>query len=147
MTEAWKRRIFAIVALAVAGTALAYISFSDMEESMVYYWSPTELLAQEDRFNHTVRLGGQVEPDSIVWDKDAQTVQFVVTDGENTVPVFSQGNPPQMFRSNIGVVVEGQLQPDGVFQTSQILVKHSNEYKAPEEGEDLQAMKRSTLQD
>lgn len=147
MTEAWKRRIFAIVALAVAGTALAYISFSDMEESMVYYWSPTELLAQEDRYNHTVRLGGQVEPDSIVWDKDAQTVQFVVTDGENTVPVFSQGNPPQMFRSNIGVVVEGQLQPDGVFQTSQILVKHSNEYKAPEEGEDLQAMKRSTLQD
>lgn len=147
MTEAWKRRIFAIVALAVAGSALAYISFSDMEESMVYYWSPTELMAQADKYNHTVRLGGQVEPESIVWDKEAQTVQFVVTDGENTLPVFSQGNPPQMFRSNIGVVVEGQLKEDGVFHTSKILVKHSNEYKAPEEGEGVQAMKRSTLQE
>lgn len=143
MTEAWKRRLFAVLALGIAGSALGYISFSDMGEDLVYYWSPTELLAREDRFNHTVRLGGQVEPDSIVWDKEAQTVSFMVSDGTKSLPVFSKGNPPQMFRSNIGVVVEGSLQQDGVFMTDKIMVKHSNEYQAPKEGSDLQAMSKS----
>ena len=146
MTEAWKRRLFAVGALAIAGSALGYISFSDMGEDLVYYWSPSELMAREDRYNHTVRLGGQVEPDSIQWDKEAQTVRFVVSDGEASLNVFSQGNPPQMFRSNIGVVVEGQLEKDDVFRTDKIMVKHSNEYKAPEEGDDLAAMK-TTLEE
>lgn len=143
MTEAWKRRLFALVALAVAGSALGYMSFSDMGEDIVYYWSPSELLARDDAMNHTVRLGGQVEPDSIEWDKDAQTVRFLVSDGDRTVPVFSQGNPPQMFRGNIGVVVEGALQADGVFHTEKIMVKHSNDYKAPESDADVQKMARS----
>jgi cytochrome c-type biogenesis protein CcmE len=135
MTEAWKRRLFAVVALAVAGTALGFISFSDMGEDLVYYWSPTELLARSDAMNHTVRLGGQVQPGTIDWDRDAQTVAFVLTDGGASVPVKVVGNPPQMFRENIGVVVEGELKPDGVFHTDKIMVKHSNEYQAPKDGE------------
>lgn len=131
MTEAWKRRIFALVALGVAGTALGFISFSDMGEDLVYYWSPAELLARPDAVNHVVRLGGQVQPGTIDWDKEAQTVSFVLVDGDASVPVKSTGNPPQMFRDLIGVVVEGQLKPDGVFHTDKIMVKHSNEYEAP----------------
>ncbi|MCB9673635.1 MAG: cytochrome c maturation protein CcmE [Alphaproteobacteria bacterium] len=132
MNEAVKRRIFALVALAVAAGALGTIAFSDMGEDLVYYWSPTELLARDDAMNHTVRLGGQVEPGTIDWDKEAQTVSFSISDGSASVPVSCKGNPPQMFREGIGVVVEGELQPDGVFHTEKIMVKHSNEYKAPE---------------
>lgn len=143
MTEAWKRRLFAVIALTIAGTALGYISFSDMGEDLVYYWSPTELLARDDAMNHIVRLGGQVEPGSIDWDKEAQTVAFTLSDGEASVPVFSTGNPPQMFRDNIGVVVEGSLDGKGVFQTDKIMVKHSNEYKAPEEGQDMAAISKT----
>lgn len=133
MTEAWKRRIFAVVALALAAGALGVISFSDMGDDLVYYWSPEELLARSDAMNHTVRLGGQVQPGTIEWDREAQTVAFVVLgqDGKTAVPVHSKGNPPQMFRENIGVVVEGQLKQDGVFYTEKIMVKHSNEYQAP----------------
>ena len=105
MTEAWKRRLFAIVALAIAGTALGVVSFSDMGEDLVYYWSPSELKARSDATNHIVRLGGQVEPGSIKWDKESQNVQFMISDGNTSLPVFSTGNPPQMFRDNIGVVV------------------------------------------
>lgn len=136
MTEAMKRRLFAIGALLVAGTALGALAMSNLGEELVYYWSPTELLAQDDAENHTVRLGGQVEPGTIDWDKEAQTVTFAVTDGTTTMPVVSVGNPPQMFRDGIGVVVEGELGADGTFRTEKIMVKHSNEYKAPEEGEE-----------
>ncbi len=137
MTEGMKRRVFAVVALLVAGSALGAISFSNMGEDLVYYWSPTELLENDDAMNHVVRLGGQVQPGTIEWDKDEQTLAFMVSDGQNTVPVFSQGNPPQMFRENIGVVVEGELKSDGVFHTEKVMVKHSNEYEAPsgEEGD------------
>jgi cytochrome c-type biogenesis protein CcmE len=135
MTEGMKRRIFAVVALTVAGIALGVISFSNMGEDLVYYWSPTELLARDDAEGYLVRLGGQVEPGTIDWDKDAHTVAFSVSDGQTSIPVFSQGNPPQMFREGIGVVVEGELGSDGVFQTEKVMVKHSNEYEAPEEGE------------
>lgn len=139
MTEAWKRRIFALIALTVAGTALGAISFSNMGEDLVYYWSPEELLARADAQDHTVRLGGQVQPGTVEWDKEKQTVAFVVLgpDGKTAVPVVSKGNPPQMFRENIGVVVEGKLAADGVFYSDTIMVKHSNEYQAPgEEGAD-----------
>ncbi len=135
MTEAMKRRIFALVALTVAAVALGVISFSNMGEDLVYYWSPTELLARDDAEGYVVRLGGQVEPGTIDWDKDAQTVAFSVSDGQTSLPVFSTGNPPQMFREGIGVVVEGELGSDGVFHTEKVMVKHSNEYQAPEDGE------------
>ena len=132
MNESMKRRIFAVVALLVAGVALGAISFSDMGEDLVYYWSPTELLERDDAMNHVVRLGGQVEPGTISWDKEAQTVAFSISDGSQSVPVMSTSNPPQMFREGIGVVVEGELKSDGVFHTEKVMVKHSNEYQAPE---------------
>jgi len=135
MTEAWKRRLFAIAAIAVAGIALAVVSFSGMGEAVIYYWSPSELHAAPNATEATVRLGGMVVPGSIEWDKDAGHASFQVTDGKKTVDVYCDGNPPQMFKEGIGVVVEGQLHTDGIFRTSRVMVKHSNEYEAPAEGE------------
>ena len=136
MTEHAQRRLFAVVALLVSGAALAWISMGNLGENLVYYWSPTELVAKGDRaVGATVRLGGLVSPGTVDWRPEDQHLAFDVTDGEMTVPVECHGAPPQMFREGIGVVVEGRLGSDGVFQTENVMVKHSNEYKAPEEGE------------
>lgn len=135
MTEAWKRRIFGLVAVALALGALAFVSSGSLGDNLVYYWSPTELRAQSNPQGLLVRLGGLVEPGSIDWDRDAMRLDFRISDGENIVAVHSEGNPPQMFREGIGVVVEGRLGTDDIFRTDKIMVKHSNEYQAPEEGE------------
>ena len=66
------------------------------------------------------------------WDRDNSHVTFDVTDGNKTVSVDSSSNPPAMFREGIGVVVEGKLGGDGVFRSERVMVKHSNEYQAPE---------------
>jgi cytochrome c-type biogenesis protein CcmE len=50
------------------------------------------------------------------------------------VQAHAKGAPPQMFREGIGVVVEGELASNGVFECDRVMVKHSNEYRAPEEG-------------
>jgi cytochrome c-type biogenesis protein CcmE len=140
MTEASKaagrqRRIFLIGSLLVAGGALAVVAFGNIGENLVYYWNPTQVHeAGKDAIGPTIRLGGVVQPDSMDWDPDASELRFTVGDGTSLVQVHSKGAPPQMFREGIGVVVEGSMTQAGVFESRRLMVKHSNEYKAPEEG-------------
>ncbi len=136
MTDAWKRRLFAIGAVTVALGSLTFISMYDLGDNLVYYWSPTELLEAPNAQDATVRLGGMVVPGSVDWDKAGGKASFRVTDGKKEVAVHCDGNPPQMFKDGIGVVVEGQLHADGVFHTNKVMVKHSNDYEAPEEGQE-----------
>lgn len=131
MTEATKRRLFGLAALLIAALSLGWVSMSDMGDDLVYYWSPTELVDAPNSQAALVRLGGQVVPGTVDWDKDAGTLSFDVSDGQTTVHVLSNGNPPQMFREGIGVVVEGRLQGE-TFHTDRVMVKHSNDYQAPE---------------
>lgn len=148
MTESMKRRLFGLAAVAIAAGALAFVAFGDLGEELVYYWSPTELLAKADQAEGaTIRLGGQVVPGTLDWDKDAQQATFSVTDGQQQVSVNCTGNPPQMFREGIGVVVEGKLGKDGIFHTDRVMVKHGNEYRAPEDGEQLDAVYKTLEED
>lgn len=129
-------RLFAIVAILLAAGGLAWLAFGNLGDNLVYYWSPTELSdAGSKGVGATVRLGGQVKVGSVVWDPDRTDLNFVVTDNAHDVRVHATAVPPAMFREGIGVVVEGELGDDGVFRSHDVLVKHGNEYRPPEEGE------------
>lgn len=133
--DSTRRRMVLVAALAVAGTALGTISFGNIGENLVYYWDPTQLVAAgEKSVGATIRLGGVVKTGSMDWRPDDSELLFVVSDGTEDVAVHCKGAPPQMFREGIGVVVEGTMTERGVFESSRLMVKHSNEYKAPEEG-------------
>ena len=112
------------------------------------FWTPKELIAKGDAgFEKPVRLGGQVKPGTVVWDDKTLDLRFVITDvdGVSDIVVHSKGAPPQMFRDGMGVVVEGRFGSDKVFQSTQLMVKHSNEYRAPKAGERPQEMYRSLM--
>ncbi len=144
MNPALQRRLFLVGALVVAGGALGAVAFGSMGENLVYYWDPTQLVAAgDDGVGATVRLGGVVKAGTVQWQPEANSLKFIVTDGKVEVPVEATGAPPQMFREGIGVVVEGTLTKSGVFTSDRLMVKHSNEYKAPE-GE-MSAEERKTL--
>ena len=74
-----------------------------------------------------------------------EKVRTAVTDGAGEIPVHSRGAPPQMFRDGMGVVVEGRYHPDGVFQSTNLIVKHSNEYRPPKPGESPQETYRTLM--
>lgn len=135
MTDSNRKRLLGVAAITVAFTALGCLFTSDLGDDLVYYWSPTELAAASNAKDATVRLGGMVVAGSYEWDQDTQVVEFDVTDMKTTVHVRNQGNPPQMFREGIGVVVEGRLGADGVFHSDTVMVSHDNEYKPPHAGE------------
>lgn len=129
-TQQNRNRMFAVGAVLVAAGAFVAITASGIGENLVYYWGPTELRSAGSKaVGATIRLGGQVAPGSIA--HEGATLNFLVTDGSNTVPVRSSGVPPQMFREGIGVVVEGTMTDAGVFTSDRLMVSHDNEYRAP----------------
>ncbi|MCP4663322.1 MAG: cytochrome c maturation protein CcmE [bacterium] len=139
--ERTRRRVLAVLAIAVAGGALVFLAVGGIGENLVYYWSPHELVeAGPKAIGATIRLGGVVAPGSILHDADGAGLRFEITDGEATVPVVAHSVPPSMFRENIGVVLEGTMLRDGTFETRRLMVKHDNEYRIPE-GTDMDDMK------
>jgi len=135
-------KLFVAAALAIAALALTWIAVGSIGTNLVYYWTPTELTEAGDEANNaTIRLGGMVKPGTIDWDQDSGVLNFVVHDGASSVPVRASEIPPQMFRENIGVVVEGRLGADGVFVSNRLLVKHDNEYRAPTDPKEVDVQK------
>jgi cytochrome c-type biogenesis protein CcmE len=128
-----KTRLFMIGAFVVAGVAFAVIAGSGINKNLVYYWTPSDLRANGQKaYGATIRLGGMVAPGSIQ-KLGGSAVEFVVHDGRSRVPVKTSTVPPQMFRENIGVVVEGTMVPGGHFQSTRLMVSHNNEYKVPDQ--------------
>ena len=126
----------AIVILGVLG----YFAFGGLGGNLVYFWTPTELLAEGDgAYGTSVRLGGMVVPGSVEWNAEARELRFSLADEDGTtIEVFNAGIPPQMFleaaerQEPIGAVVEGTLTREGTFRATNLMVKHSEEYRAPQ---------------
>jgi cytochrome c-type biogenesis protein CcmE len=129
-----RSRWFMLGAFVVAGIAFAVIAASGINKNLVYYWTPSDLHASGDKaYGATIRLGGMVTKGSIR-KLGGSAVEFDVHDAKSTVHVKTSSVPPQMFRENIGVVVEGTMVPGGYFQSSRLMVSHNNEYRAPKQG-------------
>ena len=143
MSRHGRRVGFAVALAAIVGT-FAYLVYGGIGENLVYFLTPEELVARGERaYDVPVRLGGQVVPGSVQWNAEAVDLRFAITDGAKTIPVHSSGAPPQMFRDGIGVVVEGRYHRGGAFESTSVMVKHSNEYRAPKHGEKPAEMYRS----
>jgi cytochrome c-type biogenesis protein CcmE len=129
-----RNRLFLLGAFAVAGVAFAIIAASGINENLVYYWTPADLRANGDKaYGAQIRLGGMVAKGSIR-QLGGSAVEFDVKDATHVVRVKTTSVPPQMFRENIGVVVEGTMHRAGYFESNRLMVSHNNEYKAPEKG-------------
>jgi cytochrome c-type biogenesis protein CcmE len=124
-----------ILGAAVVLLAFGYLIWGGIGENLVYFLTPTELLAKGTAVvNAPVRLGGMVEANTTTWNGDTRELRFRLTDGDRAVPVLSVGVPPQMFTDGQGVVVEGVFGPDSLFRSNKLMIRHNNEYRAPEPG-------------
>ena len=125
-----KRRAKFIAGGVVILAVLAYLVYAGVSQSVVYFVTPAELLAAPAP-GKTYRLGGMVQPGTLVWEPRTLDLRFTLSDGKATVPVRHKGTPPDLFAEGRGAVVEGAWSGDGYFKASSILAKHSEEYKAP----------------
>ena len=103
-----------------------------IRDSLVFFFTPSQVAANEAPLNRNFRVGGLVEPGSIKREKDGLTVHFKVTDSAQTIPVVFTGLLPDLFREGKGVVCQGRVGPDGIFKASEVLAKHDENYMPPE---------------
>ncbi len=137
--EGRKRATIVVAAVILLG-AFGYLLYGGLDKNVVYFLTPQELLAKGPAaVDVPMRLGGMVSPGSVKWDAEKLDLRFEVMDGVKTVEVHSKGAPPQMFRDNMGVVCEGRFR-NGVFESTNLMIKHSEEYRAPKPGQTPQEM-------
>jgi cytochrome c-type biogenesis protein CcmE len=124
------KRILAIVGgLAALGVATALV-LTAFQENLVFFFTPSQVAANEAPQGRTFRIGGMVETGSVK--RSGVEVRFVVTDTAKSIPVVYSGALPDLFREGKGVVAQGQLGADGVFRAREVLAKHDENYMPPE---------------
>jgi cytochrome c-type biogenesis protein CcmE len=127
-----------VIGGAVIALALAYMIWAGVTQSAVYFVTPSELRAAPVN-GKAYRLGGLVERGTLRWNPGTLDLSFSVSDGKASVPVRHRGAPPDLFGEGRGAVVEGQWTAEGYFKATQILAKHSEEYKAPHDTNEAQS--------
>jgi cytochrome c-type biogenesis protein CcmE len=135
MSDRGKKKLWMGLGLLAIVGALALLIGGGLRENVVFFLTPSELQARgAEMYDRPLRLGGQVKPETVSWEPDARDLRFVLQDDSTEVTVHATGAPPAMFQEGIGVVVEGHYRRSGVFESDNLMVKHSNEYAPPEEG-------------
>jgi cytochrome c-type biogenesis protein CcmE len=116
----------------------ATLALRALEENLLYFFSPSEVLAGEVPGERTFRLGGMVQEGSVEREAGSLTVSFVVTDYASSIPVSYTGVLPDLFQEGQGVVARGRLDPTGHFAAEEVLAKHDENYMPPEVAEALE---------
>ncbi len=131
-----------IILVGLAGLGIAtYLVASAFRQNLVFFFSPTQVVAKEAPMDRAFRVGGLVQTGTLKRDPDGLTVRFTVTDTAASIPVVYKGILPDLFKEGRGCVAQGRIGADGVFQAEQVLAKHDENYMPPEAGAAIDAAK------
>ena len=130
MTRKQRRLSLIGAGLGVLALAAALVLYA-LNDSIVFFNSPSDVVEKHVAPGSRIRLGGLVQPGSLVRG-DNLSVRFEVTDGNKSVPVSYTGILPDLFREGQGVVTEGALQASGTFKADSVLAKHDENYMPKE---------------
>ncbi len=138
-----KRLIYSVAAVAILASA-GFMIYQALNTSLVYFILPNEYAKDPNSYqNKRLRLGGLVQSGTVDFNSNDLKLYFQISDSINSYPVRYTGAPPELFKENTGVVVEGRFQ-EGVFVSDNLLIKHTEVYEAPKDGAvDVEALKKS----
>ena len=123
----------AIISASLAALAVAAaLVLNAFQSNLVFFFTPTQVAANEAPKSKAFRIGGMVEPASVQRAPDGLTVRFRVTDTTKTIDVVYTGILPDLFKEGKGVVAQGRLDAKGVFEASEVLAKHDENYMPPD---------------
>ena len=126
-----KSRIVFLALILLSATTIIFLIFKSLEESVVYFFSPSEIYDKSNiSLNEKIRIGGLVKEDSII--KDQTSIRFIITDYKKEIIVSYNGLVPNLFAEGKGVIAEGELKDKKYFVADKILAKHDENYMPPE---------------
>ena len=131
MTSRQKRMTTVVAILLGVGIATAF-ALQAFQENLLYYYSPSQILAGEAPDARSFRVGGLVEDGSVQREAGSLEVTFTLTDFANKVDVSYTGVLPDLFREGQGIIARGKLDGGGTFVAEEVLAKHDENYMPPE---------------
>ncbi len=137
------KRALAVVGGVATLAVVTALVLNAFRSNLVFFYSPTQVAADEAPKDRAFRVGGLVEEGSLK--RDGLTVHFRITDTAQTVPVSYTGMLPDLFQEGKGVVAQGRLGTDGMFRADQVLAKHDENYMPPEAAEALAQAKKGQM--
>lgn len=137
------KKLTIIIASVAALGLSATLVLDSFQSNLVFFFSPTQVAANEAPQGKSFRIGGLVEEGSVKRQSDGVTVNFVVTDTAKVIPVVYTGILPDLFKEGKGVVAQGKLSSDGVFRADEVLAKHDENYMPPEAAAALEQASKS----
>jgi cytochrome c-type biogenesis protein CcmE len=130
VTRKKRRRLAFAAAVVLAGAGAAGLIVYALQDNVLYFYSPTDVVAKHVAPGIAFRIGGLVKTKSVR--RNGADVSFVVTDEKTDIPVTFEGELPALFREGQGVVASGALSQTGTFSATEILAKHDERYMPPE---------------
>lgn len=130
-----RRRLWILLLCAIGVGSATALTLTAFQDNIVFFRSPSDIIAERPAPERSFRLGGLVETGSVEREQAAgarPTVRFRVTDGANTIPVTYQGVLPDLFREGQGVVTAGRFGLDGQFRATEVLARHDENYMPPD---------------
>jgi cytochrome c-type biogenesis protein CcmE len=122
-----------LIGLVLAGVTVSVgLALRAFQENLLYFFSPSQIVAGQAPQERSFRLGGMVLEDSVEREPGTLTVKFVVTDFAHSIPVRYDRLLPDLFQEGKGVVALGRLDADGAFIAEDVLAKHDENYMPPE---------------
>jgi len=141
MTPKRKKRLGLILLLIIGiGTTVA-LAVTAFKQNMLYFFSPSQIIAGEAPKNRAIRVGGLVLNGTVKRATDSLKTTFTITDMSHNISVEYTGILPDLFREGQGIVAMGQIQENGVFIADEVLAKHDENYMPPEVHDALEAGK------
>ncbi len=123
-----KQRRFTLIGVSLTVLAIAVgLVLTALEDSIVFFYSPSDVVEKQIKPGERFRLGGLVVDGSVKRGKGTK-VDFAITDTDRTTSVRFDGVLPDLFREGQGVITEGQLDGNGVFMADNVLAKHDETY-------------------
>ena len=134
-----KKRIAIVCSLLIGMATAAGLILTAFEKNLLYFYSPTQVIAGEAPTERAFRIGGLVLEDSVNRNPDNLKVSFILTDTVSQIEVVYEGILPDLFREGQGIVANGKLENAKLFNAEEVLAKHDENYMPPEVAEALKA--------
>ncbi|HVT62649.1 MAG TPA: cytochrome c maturation protein CcmE [Legionellaceae bacterium] len=132
-----------VVLLGVLAIAIGLILYA-LRQNISLFYTPTQIATGKAPRQHLIRVGGMVVAHSVSREPDGLGVSFKITDYAHTIKVYYRGILPDLFREGQSIVTQGTLTPDQLFEATQVLAKHDENYMPPEIKASLKAKRLST---
>jgi cytochrome c-type biogenesis protein CcmE len=134
----------ALVALGVCGLATAVgLALGAFNENLVFFYSPSQVVAGEAPVARSFRIGGLVEEGSLRRGTDGLIAYFTITDTVHSIQVAYAGILPDLFKEGRGCVAQGKVSADdGVFHAELVLAKHDENYMPAEVAQSIEDASR-----